>query len=261
MFRSKKKKEQKVDSMLSDLAISDEDDDQQQSGDEDVVTAQTTSSPQNKGAFTTKASEHRLVGSAKSFQSKDSSTSILQDDDSSMDDSSSDDDDDEIIEEMEFSDVDDSGPVDLTFGAKHVDEREAVRDPVEILREVPFFAQFKQEHQNALFKELETCKFSDGVNIVTQGELGDKFYVITEGEAVVSKEMENGEVIDLTHIYSADYFGEMVLIYGGKRIASVTSVGNTTCGFLAFVSPSSSRAHAHHTNRHGVEQKSVRQVR
>ncbi|KAH9256393.1 hypothetical protein BASA81_005650 [Batrachochytrium salamandrivorans] len=71
---------------------------------------------------------------------------------------------------------------------------------LDVLRTVPFFAQFSLEHQEQLFSELQEESFTDGVNIVSQGELGDKFYVIVQGEAVVSKMDEFGEFRDLTHI-------------------------------------------------------------
>lgn len=105
--------------------------------------------------------------------------------------------------------------------------------PIDVLREVPFFAQFSNEHQMQLFAELEEEQFQDGDLIVRQGELGDKFYVIIEGEAVVSKTLETGETIDLTHIYQSDFFGELVLIYGGERVATVTSYGRTVCMSLS----------------------------
>lgn len=44
---------------------------------------------------------------------------------------------------------------------------------------------------------------------------------------------ETGQTKDLTHIYTGDYFGEMVLIYGGPRQATVTSCGNTKCMSLS----------------------------
>ncbi|KAH9256619.1 hypothetical protein BASA81_005123 [Batrachochytrium salamandrivorans] len=104
----------------------------------------------------------------------------------------------------------------------------------EVLRQVPFFAQFSAEHQVQLFSVLEEESFGDGDSIVQQGEVGDKFYTIVHGEAVVSKRnKDTGEEKDLTHIYPGDFFGEMVLIYGGERVASVTSVGNTKCMTLS----------------------------
>jgi len=105
--------------------------------------------------------------------------------------------------------------------------------PIDVLREVPFFQQFSQEHQQQLFAELEEESFHDGDFIVRQGEVGDKFYVIVEGEAVVSKTEDSGETRDLTHIYPGDFFGELVLIYGGQRVATVTSYGRTKCMSLS----------------------------
>jgi CRP-like cAMP-binding protein len=60
-----------------------------------------------------------------------------------------------------------------------------------------------------------------------------QFYTIVEGEALVSKILESGEEKDITHIYPGDFFGEMVLIYGGERVANVTAVGKTVCVSLS----------------------------
>ena len=76
---------------------------------------------------------------------------------------------------------------------------------------------------------METKTYMDQEDIVTQGEEGDSFYVIKEGEAAVIKADSSGIEKDITHLYKGQNFGEIALIYGGKRVASVRSVGKCVC--------------------------------
>jgi len=92
-----------------------------------------------------------------------------------------------------------------------------------------FFHQFTLEHQQTLLNIMETKTYNDGEDIVRQGDEGDSFYVIKEGEATVLKTNLEGVEKDLTHLYKGQSFGEIALIYGGKRVASVRSVGRCTC--------------------------------
>ena len=92
-----------------------------------------------------------------------------------------------------------------------------------------FFHQFTLEHQRTLLNIMETKTYTDQQDIVSQGEDGDSFYVIKDGEAAVLKSDLEGKEKEITHLYKGQSFGEIALIYGGKRVASVRSVGRCTC--------------------------------
>lgn len=62
-------------------------------------------------------------------------------------------------------------------------------------------------------------EFPAGEALVTQGEPGDSFHLIVDGEA----EVLVGDDIVKT-VGAGDYFGEMALIDGGARVASVVAV-------------------------------------
>jgi len=108
-----------------------------------------------------------------------------------------------------------------------------VRDKRDVLAQVPFFAQFPQHHQAQLFEELHVEHFKDGDLIVKQGDMGDRMYVIIEGEAVVWREEASGETRDVTHLYQFDYFGELALVYGQVRNSNVSAIGNATVMYLS----------------------------
>jgi len=99
-----------------------------------------------------------------------------------------------------------------------------------IVNKVHFIERLSDEDRKKVFEKLITEKYTDGQAIIREGELGDSFFVIAEGEVVVSrKDRDTGEEIDLTHMYAGDMFGELGLIYNKKRDATITSVGNSVC--------------------------------
>lgn len=68
---------------------------------------------------------------------------------------------------------------------------------------------------------LDVLKFKKGDLVVTEGEVGDKFYFIEEGTAVALKKDENGEKKEVFAYKALDYFGELALLGDGTRKASI----------------------------------------
>ncbi|WP_420629019.1 cyclic nucleotide-binding domain-containing protein [Candidatus Leptofilum sp.] len=60
--------------------------------------------------------------------------------------------------------------------------------------------------------------------IVRQGEQPDRFYIITEGFVSVTHEDETGKQHQVAYLTAGDYFGEIGLLEGSQRIATVTAV-------------------------------------
>lgn len=54
---------------------------------------------------------------------------------------------------------------------------------------------------------LEPAYFKDGAVIMKQGDPGDEFYIIEEGECKVTKTNDSGESQEVNDLKSADYFG------------------------------------------------------
>lgn len=73
---------------------------------------------------------------------------------------------------------------------------------------------------------LRTEEFQDGEYIVRQGEDGDVFFLIEEGSAVAMKLFPGKEEPEEVETYKAgDYFGELALLSGEPRAASVIAKG------------------------------------
>ena len=71
-----------------------------------------------------------------------------------------------------------------------------------------------------------------GQEIIKQGDTGDKFYIITEGTCVVNQTNDAGESGEVAQLATADFFGEIALLTGDPRKATVVAKGAVKCGTL-----------------------------
>ena len=92
------------------------------------------------------------------------------------------------------------------------------------LAQVPLFAGMPPRFLKRLADKMDEQRFMEGATIVRQGEPGDTFYVIIEGEAKVKD--ANGRV--LSRLIPGDFFGEISLMDGGPRTATVVAETNMT---------------------------------
>jgi CRP-like cAMP-binding protein len=94
---------------------------------------------------------------------------------------------------------------------------------VEQLRHVPLFKDFSDEELGHVAQVTKRVEFAEGHTVASQGELGVGFHQIIEGGADV---IQDGRTIG--HLKPGDYFGEISLLDGGTRSATVTTTEPTT---------------------------------
>ncbi len=89
----------------------------------------------------------------------------------------------------------------------------------------PVFQQLPPSNLQALFMNLKPVKFSANDWVVTQGENGDYFYILTSGKAIITRTTPaKPEGVDLGELNPGDFFGEDALISGHPRSASVQMI-------------------------------------
>jgi ABC-type lipoprotein export system ATPase subunit/CRP-like cAMP-binding protein len=69
--------------------------------------------------------------------------------------------------------------------------------------------------------QLEPVQYGPGEVIVRQGDPADFFYIIIRGEANVYINHPSGKEVKVGHLETGQYFGEMGLMEGGTRTATV----------------------------------------
>jgi CRP/FNR family cyclic AMP-dependent transcriptional regulator len=89
---------------------------------------------------------------------------------------------------------------------------------IERIRSVPLFSDFGEKGLQRVAAIAKEVEFPAGKVIAKQGESGVGFHMITEGEASVSVDGVNHGTLG-----PGSYFGEISLIDGGQRSATVTA--------------------------------------
>lgn len=92
------------------------------------------------------------------------------------------------------------------------------------LRTVDFLEALGEERLEVLARDARFQLFAAGEKICVQGEPGDCFYVIQSGRVEVTVKDEHGEAILNFEMAVGNYFGEMALLTGEPRSATVSAV-------------------------------------
>ena len=113
----------------------------------------------------------------------------------------------------------------------HVTTRPRVAIETARLRTVPLFANLSEEVLTNLAGQLMPDKFASGDDIVSQGDRGDKLFLIMRGEVEVLVDDESGER-RVNTLKEGDYFGEYALLTGEDRTATVRAMSPVEVAWL-----------------------------
>lgn len=101
---------------------------------------------------------------------------------------------------------------------------------VKTLRRVELFKQMTDDELNKLAARLKYAPFAKGNVITRQGAPAQHWlFVIINGETEVYIEAPNGEKRRLNVLTKGDFFGEMSLMTGAPRMASVIALTDVEC--------------------------------
>lgn len=96
-----------------------------------------------------------------------------------------------------------------------------------VLKKVSLFRYLTTENLKMIVKVIREQAFADGSCIITQGEIGDKLFIIKTGSVSIVK---NNEVV--RSLYADNYFGERAIVFNETRSATVMAVGPVSCWVL-----------------------------
>jgi CRP-like cAMP-binding protein len=93
-----------------------------------------------------------------------------------------------------------------------------------VLRHHPLFAELPPGPMRELLAGAELCRHPTGARILEEGAVGDALYVIRAGTCSVWRATDKGEA-EVARLAPGDWFGEIALLTGGARTASVRAEG------------------------------------
>lgn len=100
----------------------------------------------------------------------------------------------------------------------------------EFLSKVSILESLDKWERLTVADSLEPVQFEDGQKIVVQGEHGEDFFIIIEGNATVYQQRnETDEEMEVGRLGPSDYFGEIALLLDRPRAATVIAKGPLKC--------------------------------
>ncbi|VDN58735.1 unnamed protein product [Dracunculus medinensis] len=100
----------------------------------------------------------------------------------------------------------------------------------EFLSKVQILSDLDKWERANVADALERCDFEPGTHVVEQGQPGDEFFIIVEGEAdVLQKRSDDAPFEVVGHLSSSDYFGEIALLLDRPRAATVVAKSLLKC--------------------------------
>lgn len=99
---------------------------------------------------------------------------------------------------------------------------------VRFLVSAPLFEGLDAVERTDIVRIMEVARLADGEEAFREGEAGDAWYVIFEGQAEVAKSAPGGRGRRVALLEAGACFGEMAILDGSARSATVRAVGPLT---------------------------------
>jgi CRP-like cAMP-binding protein len=102
-----------------------------------------------------------------------------------------------------------------------VEESEALREIAAELRGVEFLRELSDDELQILAGAVRVRQFGAGEALMREGDTGDTFYIIRRGVVDVTTNGAEGKQIHIAELTRPAFFGEMALMTGEPRNATV----------------------------------------
>jgi CRP/FNR family transcriptional regulator, cyclic AMP receptor protein len=95
---------------------------------------------------------------------------------------------------------------------------------VELLQRVPLFSELSHDELERIAQVAIPRSFPRGVRVFHEGDSSDACYIVREGDLRVTREHSDGRAIALASLAAGDFFGELAMLDGEARSASVETL-------------------------------------
>jgi len=103
----------------------------------------------------------------------------------------------------------------------------AAADHVQLLQRIEFLAALNDEQRSLLAQRLAPQLFARGEIIFRQGDPGNTFHIIKHGQVEATVQSSDGHTIHGRVMKAGDYFGEVSLLTGEPRSATIRAAEDT----------------------------------
>jgi small-conductance mechanosensitive channel/CRP-like cAMP-binding protein len=104
---------------------------------------------------------------------------------------------------------------------RQAERQQRADEIVSLLRHVEILSPLNTSELMKLVEQLKVMSYAAGEVPVKQGEGGDSFYIIKSGRVNVVVEKSSGETAVVANLGPGNFFGEMSLLTGAARTASI----------------------------------------
>jgi len=98
------------------------------------------------------------------------------------------------------------------------------QDTIELLGRVPLFSELSPSELERVASVAIPRALPKGVRVFHEGDDSDACYVVRSGDLRVTREHSDGRAIALATLGFGDFFGELAMLDGGLRSASVETL-------------------------------------
>jgi len=99
-------------------------------------------------------------------------------------------------------------------------------ETLELLGRVPLFGELSRPELERVVSVAVPRSFPPGVRVFHEGDDSDACYVVRTGDLRVTREHSDGRAIALATLGPGDFFGELAMLDGGARSASVETLSD-----------------------------------
>jgi small-conductance mechanosensitive channel/CRP-like cAMP-binding protein len=109
----------------------------------------------------------------------------------------------------------------VTTESCRAEEEKRAAGIISLMEKVEILAPLSKAELGELVQQVSIQSFAAGETAVQQGEPGDSFYIIKKGRVEVIVEKAEGEAVVVATLGQGNFFGEMSLLTGAVRTASI----------------------------------------